>query len=70
MSTSALVAGFLVSTAGLGFLLYAKKQQRAPQLVTGMALMACPFVAPTPEWTACLSGALLTGLWFALRAGW
>ncbi len=58
MSTDAIIVGFIVSTIGLSFFLYGKKQQRVPQLVVGIILMACPFFAPGAAWTACVSGAL------------
>ena len=70
MSMAAIIVGFIVSTIGFSLFLYGRKQKRVPQLVLGVVLMALPFVAPSPVWTACISAALLVGLWFGLRSGW
>ena len=69
MSTGTIIAGFLISTLGFSFFLYGKKQGRVPQLVAGMLLMACPFVAPDPVWMSCLAVVLLLGLKSALHFG-
>jgi len=69
MSTGTIIAGFLISTIGFSFFLYGKKQGRVPQLVAGILLMACPFVAPDPLWMSCLAVALLAGLKGALHYG-
>jgi hypothetical protein len=59
MSTATIVAGFIISTVGLSFFLYGKKQGRVPQLLLGMLLMACPFVVPDPLWMSCLATILI-----------
>ena len=69
MTTATIIVGFVVSTIGLSFFLYGKKQARLPQLVLGMLLMATPFFAP-PVWAAGIAGAAIAGLWLAVRAGY
>ncbi len=73
MSTGTIIAGFLISTLGISFFIYGKKQGRVPQLITGMLLLASPFMVRDPLWMSCLAGGLLLGLKFALilesRAG-
>ncbi len=69
MSTGTIIAGFLISTVGFSLFLYGKKQGRVPQLVAGVLLMVCPFVAPDPVWMSCLAVALLLGLRSALYFG-
>jgi len=69
MSTAAIIVGFVVSTIGIGFFVYGKKQMRPPQLVLGVLLMACPFFA-SPAWMAGLAAAAIAGLWLVVRAGW
>ena len=66
MSTGTIIAGFIVSTVGLSFFLYGKKQARVPQLILGVLLMVCPFVVPDPLWMSCLAVVLLLGLKGAL----
>ena len=64
-----LFAGIVVSALGTGIFLYGKTQRRAPQLVAGVLLMACPLVGGGP-WTITGVGAALgAGLWLALRFG-
>ena len=57
---------------GAGFVLfvYGKKQQRWPQLVAGLALMAYPYFTTTV--TQLLAGGvvIVAALWFALRLGY
>lgn len=57
---------------GIGFVLfvYGKKQQRMPQLVTGVLFMVYPFFVTSS--VGLLLGAILLGaaLWWAIRLGW
>ena len=48
MTTGSLIAGFSVSTVGFSFFIYGKKQDRLPQLVVGMLLMAAPLIVADP----------------------
>jgi hypothetical protein len=69
ISTSSLVAGFLVSTVGFSLFLYGKKQVRLPQLVAGGLLMLLPFVLQDALWMSVVSAASIAGLWLTVRAG-
>jgi len=69
MTAGWLFAGFLVSTVGFGLFLYGKKQARIPQLVAGIAMMVYPGFIASPMIILALGGALIGGVWFAVRAG-
>jgi hypothetical protein len=69
MSASNLMASMLVSTIGLGFFLYGKKQQRMPHLVSGVVLMVFPYFVDGAGWMAGIGAAVLAALAVALRAG-
>lgn len=69
LSTGWLLSSLLVSSVGLGFFLYGKKQMRVPQLVTGILLVAGSTFVPSWVWMLTGAGLLLAGLWGALRAG-
>ncbi len=58
--------------SGLGFVLfvYGKRQQRWPQLVAGLALMAYPFFATTTAALLLVGAAIVAALWAAIRLGW
>lgn len=64
-----MLASLLVSTVGMGFFLYGKKQTRIPQLLAGLALMLESVVVPSPTWMYVSAGLVLAGLWALLRAG-
>jgi len=59
-------------TSGIGFVLfiYGKKQERPPQLVAGLALMAYPYLVSTALMTVIIGIAIVAGLWLAIRQGW
>jgi hypothetical protein len=69
-SAASLFASFLVGLVGLGLFLYGKKQVRLPQLVIGIVLMVFPYFISRYEIVYAVAGALVLGLWFALRLGW
>jgi len=46
MNTSLLLWGLLISSIGLGFFLYGKKQRAVVPLVCGVALMIYPYFVP------------------------
>ena len=57
---------------GAGFVLfvYGKKQQRWPQLIAGLAMMAYPYFATTVP-TLVAGGMLIAGvLWYSLSLGY
>ena len=68
-SPAALLASFVMSTAGFGLFLYGKKALRGPQLVVGVVLMVYPcFVDGAPALWA-VGGVLLIALLAAVRLG-
>ena len=67
MSTEEIIAAFAVSTLGFSFFLFGKKQQRLPQLVVGMLMMAAPFVVRDPLMVSITAIALLIGMRVAIR---
>lgn len=69
LSPSTLFAAFGVSTIGMGFFLYGKKQTRIPALAAGLALMAAPYVIPGATGMLLTAGLVLAGLWLACRLG-
>jgi len=66
---ASLFASLLVSSIGIGFLIYGRKQRRLPQMILGLALSGAPFLVPGVAWMLSVSALLLAGFWVALRAG-
>ena len=58
--------------AGIGFVLfvYGKKQQRWPQLIAGIAMMAYPYFATTVMSMTIVGVVICAALWYALRLGY
>jgi len=69
LSPAWLFGSLVVSTIGLGLFLYGKRAARAPQLVVGLALMLYPAVVASLTGLFVIGGALVLGLWIALRMG-
>jgi multisubunit Na+/H+ antiporter MnhC subunit len=55
---------------GLVLFIYGKKQQRPPQLVAGLALMAYPYLVSTVMMTVVVGIAIVLALWVAIKQGW
>ena len=57
---------------GIGFVLlaYGKKQERWPQIVSGLVFMVYPYFATSVLSLVGVGVALGVGLWMAIRAGW
>jgi multisubunit Na+/H+ antiporter MnhC subunit len=55
---------------GLVLFIYGKKEQRWPQLVAGLALMAYPYLVSTVMATVVVGVAIVAALWLAVRQGW
>ena len=64
-----LFAAMTVSTIGMGFFLYGKKQTRFPQLLAGIVMMACPYVIDDALAVWSIGAVSLLGLFAAVRAG-
>ena len=69
-STATIVASLIVGSLGFGLFLYGKKQLRVPQLAVGIAMMTYPCFLSSAALTYGIAGALVVGLWFAVRLGW
>jgi hypothetical protein len=67
---TALLVSVLISAVGVGFFLYGKKQQRAPQLVAGIALMGYTYFVSSVAVMLAIGAAILAALWVAVRVGW
>ena len=69
MTATGLFLSLLVSSVGVGFFIYGKKQNRIPPLVSGLLLLVYPyFVADT--WIMLGIGVgILASLWLAVRFG-
>ena len=67
---AALFASIFISAVGVGFFLYGKKQQRAPQLVVGIALIGYTYFVSSVAVMLAIAAALLVALWLAVRLGW
>jgi hypothetical protein len=68
-TTASLIASFVVSSIGLVLTSYGKKLGRPPQLVVGLVLLVYPYFVPKVVPMLLVAGALLAGLWVALRRG-
>jgi hypothetical protein len=68
-SAGHLFASLLVSTVGLGFFLYGKKQRRMPILLAGLVLMAFPYLVGSLGWMLAIGAAVVLALWLVVRAG-
>ena len=67
---TALLLSILISAVGVGFFLYGKKQQRAPQLVVGIVLIGYTYFVSSVAVMLAIAVALLVALWLAVRLGW
>jgi len=65
-----LLLSVLISAVGVGFFLYGKKQQRAPQLVVGIVLIGYTYFVSSVAVMLAIAVALLAVLWVAVRLGW
>ena len=65
-----LLLSLIPGGAGFVLFIYGKKQQRWPQLVAGLAMMAYPYFATTVT-TLLGGGVLIAGvLWYVLSLGY
>lgn len=69
LSAGWLFSSLCVSTVGLGFFVYGKKQTRLPQVLAGIALFLESALVPSSGWMFASAALVLAGLWAALRAG-
>ena len=69
MSAPAMIVAFIISTVGLSFFVYGKRQRRAPPLAAGMLLMVSPFLVPDPIWGSVIALGILCAMVVATRRG-
>ena len=66
---SSLLASLIVSSIGFVVFGYGKRQERVPQIVIGLLLMAFPYFIGSVPLMAGIAAVLLAGLWVAVRFG-
>jgi hypothetical protein len=66
----AIICSLVASSIGFALFKYGKREQRWPQLVSGMLLMIGPYFTGGVLTTALFVAAILGGTWAAVRAGW
>jgi uncharacterized membrane protein len=67
VNAASLLASLFISTVGYAVFIYGKRQQRAPQLAIGIALMGFPYFVDSALWMFAIAGALLLTLWLLVR---
>jgi hypothetical protein len=65
-----LIASLVVSSVGFVLTYYGRKMRRAPQLATGVLLMAYPYFVSNLILMFVIAALLLGAMWFALRMGY
>jgi hypothetical protein len=65
-----LFLSFVIGLVGLGLFIYGKKQQRLPQLISGILFMVYPYFTPTITSMLVIGAIVGAGLWWAVRMGW
>jgi hypothetical protein len=68
-NSSNLMASMLIGTIGMGIFMYGKKQQRIPQLIAGLVLMAYPYLVDDASWMFGIGAGIVAALFFAVRYG-
>jgi len=70
LDPTSLLLSIFISAVGVGFFLYGKKQQRAPQLAVGLVLIAYTYFVTSVALMLGIAVALLLGLWLAVKMGY
>jgi hypothetical protein len=70
ISASWLFLSLLIGGVGLALFVYGKKQERPPQLVSGLALMIYPYFVHGAAAMVGIGCLVLAALWVVLRWGW
>ena len=65
-----LLVSMVVSSAGFVAFVYGKRQGRAPQIITGLALMIFPYFVASPLLTLVIGAALGGAMALVIRFGW
>lgn len=69
LDAASLFVSVLISSLGLGILIYGKRQSRGPQLLAGFLLMVSPYFLPGVGWMLGVGAAIVLALWEAVRLG-
>lgn len=69
MDGNTILAGFAVSTIGLGFFTYGKKQARIPHMVYGLICLVYPYFVGGPLAVLGVFAVLSLLFWLAVRFG-
>jgi len=69
ISSGFLFASLIWGSIGAGMAIYGKKQQSAPALIGGIALIAVSYLVSDPLWMSAVSVALIAGVYFWSRNG-
>jgi hypothetical protein len=69
LDPNSLLASLLIGVVGFAVFVYGKKQQRAPHLLVGLALMIYPYFVADPAVMTGLAVCLLGLLWGATKVG-
>ena len=64
-----LFAGLVVSAVGFVLFRYGKSQERLPQMIVGIMMMAAPIFTGGPLLTLAIGGGLAASLWVGVRMG-
>jgi hypothetical protein len=70
LDAASLVASLVVSSIGLVAFMYGRSQERLPQVVAGLLLMAFPYFVPNIFAMLGIAAAILLGMWIAMRRDW
>ncbi len=64
-----LFAALIIGTLGFAIFIYGKKQNRIPQVVAGLAMIAFPFFIGSLWWMVGIAVGLLAVMTIAVRLG-
>ena len=70
LDPTSLLLSIFISAVGVGFFLYGKKQQRAPQLAVGLVMIVYTYFVGSVALMLAIAVALLVALWLAVKMGW
>jgi hypothetical protein len=70
VDANSLIASVLISSVGVGLLIYGKKQQRFPQLAVGLVLVGYTYFVSDVLLMFAIAAALIGLLVLAIKLGW
>jgi hypothetical protein len=70
VDANSLIASVLISSVGVGLLIYGKKQQRFPHLAVGLVLVGYTYFVSDVLLMFAIAAALIGLLVFAIKLGW